>query len=120
MLLAFYKANYPAQLLRRCDITVLTGSIVNGLIVCTRFWNERNGTIGHLQKDHVTSNYEEKTYNAKDQRWKTQLKKKSRTIGLFENQQNGCREASRTSETTPRKRSAPAYRKQNQNWEKPT
>ena len=43
-----------------------------------------------------------------------------KNYGTVENKQNGRRKATRTSKTRPRKRSAPAYRKQNQNWEKPT
>ena len=77
------------------------------------------GHTAPAKKDHVASNYAEKTSSAKDRRSATQLQKKSRLMGLFQNQQNGRREATRTSKVTLRKRNAPAYRKQNQNWGKP-
>ena len=116
---AVYKANYPEQLSTRCDISVLPGPLLSGLVCLETLGWAQWGHTTPAKRDHVASNYAEKTYSAKDRRSKTQLKKKSRTIGLFENQQNGRREATRTSKTTPRKRNAPAYRKQNQNWEKP-
>ena len=76
------------------------------------------GPTTPAKKDHVASNYAEKTSSAKDRRPATQLQKKSRLMGLFQNQQNGRREATRTSKVTLRKRNAPVYRKQNQNWGK--
>ena len=42
-------------------------------LVCAQ-WN----TIGHLQTDLITSNYEEKTYSQEEHRWRLNSKKKSR------------------------------------------
>ena len=71
------------------------------------------------RRDQITSNYTEKTSSAQGLKTATQRQKKSRLMELFQNQQNGRREATRTSKVTLRTRNAPVYRKQNQNWGKP-
>ena len=97
---ALYKANYLEQLSTRCDISVLPGPLLSGLVCLETLGWAQWGHTTPAKRDHVASNYAEKTSSAKDRRSKTQLKEKSRIMGLFENQQNG-RQDSKNDATQP-------------------
>ena len=71
------------------------------------------------KRDQIASNYAEKTSSAQGSKTATQRQKKPRLMELFQNRQNGRREAIRTFKVTLRTRKALVYRKQNQNWGKP-
>ena len=107
------------QISERCDISVLPRHCWSGWMCLDSLRGPQWDHTTLAKRDQITSNYAEKTSSAQGSKTATQRQKKPRLMELFQNRQNGRREAIRTFKVTLRTRKALVYRKQNQNWGKP-